>query len=427
MTPPISSSPEHAVPAKRGAGVVEGLDVRIGSTGGELLDTLGAALEGLSAKPSGPQALATRLGIDKVLASRLLKAVRAGDPISAVHRMPGPEPLRRVIAGLEAQGVAAGVVAKARRAVDRFESLIRHDLGDRGALDAIVSAWVPEARREFELRRKQAAFRAMSQLKGAEARAIMATVMLHPSTDGEHLDVLWLNGLIGLQRLRPGAGVKITTRRMSRDRGERMPRTLDGAPVNDLESLMLKEFCSGSSEGSAGGWPSMRVHHAGEVVHYSLGGDAFGPGSEIDLVFAEASPAELKRYRAPGSARKSYVFAETSVPAAVMQFDAIVHKDVFGGDAPGLRIYDTAFEGVAGANDPARDIDVLDMCEFVEPLGSGLSRCRSGDVPRYAELLRMACDKMSWDASVFRGYRVRIDYPVYGSQATMLFEAPERG
>ncbi len=424
MTPqsPTKKAPTKPPPAGTGAGAA--LDVRIGTTGGDLLTSLGAALDGLREKPAGPQALASRLGIDKVLASRLLKAVRAGDPISAVHRMPGPEPLRRVLAGLEAQGVPGAVVATARKAVDRFESLIRHEIGDRAALDAIVSAWVPEARREFELRRKQAAFRAMSQLKGAEARAIMATVMLHPSPDGEHLDVLWLNGLIGLQRLRPGASIKMTTRRMSRDRGERMPRTLDGAAVNDLESLMLKDFCTAPPNT---GWPSLRVHHAGEVVHYSLGGDAFGPGSAIDFVFAEASLAEIKRYRAPGSARKSYVFAETSVPAAVMQFDAIVHEDVFPGASPTLRLYDTAFEGVAGANDPARDIDVLDLCEFIEPLGTGLSRCRSADVPRYAELVKLACEKMSWDAAAFRGYRARIDYPVYGSQATMLFDAPERG
>ncbi|MFM9959333.1 MAG: hypothetical protein ACKVZJ_14845 [Phycisphaerales bacterium] len=400
------------------------LEARIGQTGDDLLSSFGAALEALPARPNGPQALAARLGIDKVLASRLLKAVRASDSVSAVHRMPGPEPLRRVLAGLEAQGVPGTVIAGARGAVDRFESLIRHEVGDRAALDAIVSAWVPEARREFELRRKQAAFRAMSQLKGAEARAIMATVMLHPSPDGEHLDVLWLNGLIGLQRLRPGAGVKITTRRMSRDRGERMPRTLDGAPVNDLESLLLKDYCTAPADGPL---PALRVHHSDEVVHYSLGGDGFGPGSAIDFVFAELSVAELKRYRATGSTRKSYVFAETSVPAAIMQFDALVHRDVLSaGRTPTLRVYDTAFEGVAGANDAARDIDILDLNETIEPMGTGLARCRSADVPRYAELLRTACMKMGWDESAFRGYRSRIDYPVYGSQVTMLFEAEER-
>lgn len=393
------------------------LEVRIGRTGDELLSTLVAALDGIRDRPSGPNALASRLGIDKVLASRFLKAVRAGDPMSAVHRMPGPEPLRRVLDGLESQGVSATALANARQAVDRFESLIVHDVGDRAALEAIVSSWVPEARREFESRRKQSAFRAMSQLKGAEARTIMGTVMLHPSPDGEHLDVLWLNGWIGLQRLRPGAGVKVATRRMSRDSGKRTPQTLDGTPVNDLESLLLKEFCSSPM-------PALRVHHSDEVVHYLLGGDGFGPSSAQDVVFAEASPADINRYRAQGSTRKTYVFAETSVPAAVMQFDAIVHKDVFTGSTPALRVYDTAFEGVAGANDPSRDIDILDLSESVEPMGQGLARFRSGDVPRYAELLRMACEKLSWDPASFVGYRARIEYPVYGSQATMLFDAP---
>lgn len=393
------------------------LEVRIERTGAELLSCLSVALDAVPAPTRRPQALAAKLGIDKVLASRVLKAVRAADPISAVHRMPGPDPLRRVLGALEASGAPAHTIEPARRAVERFDALIRRDLGDRSSLDAVLSAWVPEARREFELRRKQAAFRALSQLKGAEARSILATVMLHPSDDGTHLDVVWINGLVGVQRLRPGASVKITTRRMSRDRGDRAPRTLDGAPVADLPSLMLREFCSDPL-------PRLRVQHAGESVHYALDSEGFGPASASDIVFAEANMREIKRFRSADSNRKGYVFAETSVPAAVLQFDALLHDDAFPGATPQLRLIDTAFEGVADVNDPAREIDTLDMLESVEPMGRGLARARSADVPRYTDMLARVCGAMNWDPRAFRGHRVRIDYPVYGSQVAMLFDLP---
>ena len=162
------------------------------------------------------------------------------------------------------------------------------------------------------------------------------------------------------------------------------------------------------------------------------GGGEFGPRSAVDVFFGEVNLGELKRHvPAPaagaGPARKRYVFAEISTPSKALHFDALVHEDVYTGSDPSLRIYDTAFEGVADVNDPAREIDRLDLLESIEPLGLGLSRRRAAGVPRYSELLLAVCARMSWDPSRFRGHRCRIDYPLYGSQVAMLFDAPVKG
>ena len=142
----------HAAPGAtdREGGLPTGpLDVVIARTGDELLATLSRVLGQVPGTANaGPQALATRLGIDKVLASRLLKALRAGDPLAVVNRAPGPEPLRRVLDAAESLGVAEATLSPAREAVDRFERLIRDEIGDRSSLDAILAAWVPDARRE---------------------------------------------------------------------------------------------------------------------------------------------------------------------------------------------------------------------------------------------------------------------------------------
>ena len=126
-----------------------------------------------------------------------------------------------------------------------------------------------------------------------------------------------------------------------------------------------------------------------------------------------------------GSGRKAYVFAETSIPCEILQFDAFVHEDVYPGRSPALRLYDTAFDGVADINDPSRDIDRLDMLESIDELGRGLTSCRSQDIPRYHELLSHVFEQLGWSADAFRGYRSRIDYPVYGSQIAMMFDPPE--
>lgn len=395
------------------------LDVRIARVGDELLASLSAALSGAGARREGPQALAARLGVDKVLASRVLKAMRSADPMSAVHRAPGPEPLRRVVRALAEKGVDAAIIRRAENAIDAFERLIRDEIGDRSSLDAILSAWAPEARREFELRRKQAAFRAMSQLKGAEMSVLFAAVLLAPNASNpRRLDVVWINGALGLRRLRPGAGVKFATRRLSGQDGDRRPRTLAGVPVEGLDRLILDEFCTSPP-------PRLDAHKVGEVVHYTLGEEGYGPGSAVDLVFAEVNPAEIDRHRQPGSTRKRYVFAEISTPARALQFDCFMHEDALPIGDPELKIYDTAFEGVADVNDPAREIDRLDLLERIDPLAPGLAAARSPDAPRYAELLRFACASMGWEESKLRGYRCRIDYPIYGSQVAMAFTPPE--
>lgn len=396
------------------------IEIRIFQIGSCLMDSLGRVLDAIPDTPQGPQALARHINVDKVLASRLLRAVRSPDEMAALHRFPGPEPLRRVLRGASKVGVDAALIASAEDAVDRFACLIRDDLGDRGALDAIVSAWVPEARREFELRSKQTAFKAMSQLKGARADAILATAIIHPAADDGRLDLVWLSGVSGLQRLRPGAAVKLATRRMIPEDSDRRPFALDGKPVDGLHESVLDEFSGNPS-------PHIDTHHAGEVVHYTLGPAEFGPRHAQDIVIAEVNRSEMPSSIPKDQDRRAFFFAETSIPAKVLQFDAIVHRDVYPGSDPRLRIYDTASEGVADVNDHGRDMDQLDVLESIEPLGATVGRIGSSSIPRYGSLIRHVFDRVQWDRDAFRIFRCRIDYPIYGSQIAMCFDPPRHG
>ena len=412
------SNTEHRQPPADGPLAIaeEGVSAaRIGEIGAALVDSLAAALSRLPEFRSGPQRLADRLGVDKVVASRLLKGL-SGTVMEAVHRLPGPAPLRRVLAGCDGAGVPRALVATAERAVADFERLIRDEVGDRSALETVLSASVPAARREFELRRKQTAFRAMSQLKGAEADVLTAAVLLAPGADAERIDVVWVSGLLGLRRLRPGVPVKFATRRFLAKPGARRPTSLGGAPVDDLGQVRLDAFCSSPP-------PALRATRIGEVVHYTLGDEGFGPGHAADLAFCEVNRAELPRYLALTSTRRSYFFAEVQVPCRALLLDVVVHRGLFPKGEPELRIYDTVLEGVADANDPARDADRFDLDERITALPAG--GWRSARAPRHASLIAHVCERLAWDAGAMRIYRCEIDYPIYGSQVAMVFE-PER-
>ncbi len=395
------------------------LEVRINAAGEELLKGLTTVLGQIPATDAGPQQLAKELGIDKVLASRILKALRAPDPMSVVHRVPGPEPMRRLLKATSKLGVNPEDLIDANSAVDRFESLIRSEIGDRSALDAILSAWVPEARREFELRRKQAAFRAMSQLKGAQADVYAEAAIFYPSPDNEHIDIVWIKAVIGLHRLRPGVVVKFTSHRQIEDQSGRKTYTLAGDPVDSVSSATLEKYCSTPT-------PALDVHHAGELMHYTLQENCFGASSSIDLVTCEVNRAEIPRYIPDERNRKAWASSDINIPSKRMQFDVLVHKDLYNRSFPELRIYDTTINGQADINDPSRDVDQLDLLESIENLGEGLSRFGSSLVPNYRKMIEEVCTTLNFDASTLRGYRCAADYPIYGSQTAMIFSTQDR-
>ncbi|WP_428937472.1 hypothetical protein [Fontivita pretiosa] len=396
------------------------LEARISQIGGQLARRVSRVVAAIPGSPAGPVRLARAVGIDKVLASRLLRAAAGKDPVAVLKMMPGPEPLRRFASAAAKAGVARELVEQFQAAVAEFDELIRTEAGDRSGLDAILSAWLPEARQEFELRRKQAVYRAMSQLKGSSADVLLQTVFIHRSQDDpDQLDLVWVMGLLGLQRLRPDCMVKFASRRVAFDKStgqQRRPETLDGTPIEGYEGLLVQEFCSRPLA-------PVRVHPMNEVVYYTLGQNGFGPPSATDLVFVEVNRHELPRTVPPDRPRKRWVSAEITVAAKILVFDALVHRDL-NPTEPELFIYDTSFDGLANVNDPARDIDRMDLAESVQSMGTGIGKFRTTDVPWYPQLLSRVCQKLGWDGNALVGYRCRIDYPLYGSQVAMAWNAP---
>jgi hypothetical protein len=419
---PVSRTPQIPVRTEVPINPVAGgllsgpaLETEIILIGSALVSTLQALVDAIPTAGSGPVALAAALGQDKVFASRLLKSLRAGDAIASLYFMPGPEPLQRGIRAAAKRGVSKLVCQPAMEAATRFEWLIEKQVGDRSLLDSILSAWIPEARAEFELRRKQAAFKAMSQLKGAQAETILATCILAPSREPDLMDVIWVHGLTGLHRVRPGVTVKIASRRMSSEPKARRPMDLDLKEIDGTAAPLVQRFCSQPV-------PPVGVHRVQDAMFYTLGGDGFGAASAVDVYFAEVNLAEIKSNPAAVTFGL-YFFAEAAVPAKALQFDMVVHDALFNGDQPSLKLHDTVLEGVADVFDARRDLDRFDMLESVQSLGRGPGQLRSTRSPAYAPLMRMVSERLGYDSAAFRSYRCAIDYPIYGSQVSMAFAA----
>lgn len=100
----------------------------------------------------------------------------------------------------------------------------------------------------------------------------------------------------------------------------------------------------------------------------------------------------------------------------------LLHEDVWPGRGPQLLVFDTRIRGLASPDDPERTLDRLDVIEVIEPLGKGASRFRATEVGRHVEMVEYVCGKLGWDSSRLRGYRVRVQYPVFGAQYCVVFD-----
>lgn len=388
-----------------------GVEAKINEVGRELADSFGQVLDAIPGAPHRPRWLAQQLGLNAVLTSRLLKAARQRDPIVVAHVIPGPEPLRRVLRAAEKQRIDRRLIENASAAVDRFQQLIDAEAGDRSALDAIISGWLPDAREKVELIAKQSVFRGVSHLLGTSVDVAHYTVIMHPGAGRSgRADQLWIFNVQGLRRVRPGASVDYDTIHSAAPL-----LTVDGEPVDNLRGLLLEQFCSSPI-------PRLDVTHDGDIAQYTLSSSDVGVRSAVDLVHATYLPEKKEIELPPGEPqRKARMAVGINTPSRVFVFDAIIHEDIFPGQTPGLDIYRTA--GVFGSSPAARrDMDRLDVLESVQSIGQGSARLRSVDSPRHHEIIRFACERRGWDVERLRGFRCRIDYPMYSTEVVLSFD-----
>lgn len=358
------------------------------------------------------------LKLDRSLASRLLRAVRLYDPLASLHRMPGPHGVRLLLKAAGKVGVDRGLIARAEQALTDVERLVTTEVGDWKELDAAISGWLPDARQQFEMSNRQTAFRAMSNIKGVTADAEVSITLIHPgSANAEWVDRAGITGICRMKRLRPGAPMGLLHGSSIAPPPGTQRLSLDGKPIDPQHGApLLWDFSSLPV-------PRFSVQVAGDTVHYVLQGDGVGVGSMVDLLFADVMRGRYPAHKGV-SPRPATPGAVIDIPVKALIVDVLVHEDVWPGVEPELRMYDTAARGIANPTDVSRDMDRIDVLESIQDMGTRMERFRAREVGRYVEMVRFVCEKLGWDSERFRGYRCRVDHPVYGTQVSMIFDPP---
>lgn len=389
-------------------------EVEVSQVAHNLAASMLLLLDEMCGNEVGPARLAKTAGIDKGSASRLLSAIRARDPLAVAFRVPGPEVLERVIRVAVATGVATGVVSRARQAVAELEAIINRFPGGRTTFNGIVSSYLPEAKTRLYASTKQTLYRGYSQLKGYSVDVDFTTIFMQPQASSEYVEYTVVSGVLGLRRLRPDAVIQLSAHVIGDNNLGWRCTTLEGLPIDDINAARLDDFCSS---------------HPAEVAATQIGTATVTTVLEHNTSLT--APVDLvlgHRHRLPApkqdSGRLSGAGVEVDKPIRLLQFDMFVHTDLYRGLHPEAILVDTAFRGLVNLNDPSRLRDRIETIDTVEHLGRGFARARASHIGRYTDLLRHVCSYTGCCEADFRGFRLLLNYPIYGTQATLAFRQP---
>lgn len=360
------------------------------------------------------------LGLDKKLGWQVFRVIQAPSPMTAGFAVPSHVSTRRLVAAAQKRGATSQTGQHLADTVARFERFVRENTENRAEFESIIADWAPEGRESIELANRRDCFHAMSRLRGIACQTTFYTYISHPSDDGDTIDRVMLHGYWGVRRL--GSSVRLLGEHIhspdaSSDTTE---RTLDGEPITDPQGILLADFCSQPV-------PTFEtsVSAPGEMVFW-MQSDDIGLRSAAEVAFAARRNAAGGRYRTDERPSSNYFVTPVS-PTQRIIFDCVMHKDLITGD-PRVFVHETAASGpvASHAEFARRKPDMLDWRPPVRSLGQGVARLRMRFVPRYVDMLNLACEKSGWDPASFLCYRVEVEYPVPSWQISLAFEKPVR-
>ena len=178
------------------------LRLRIEATGRELRRAIGSVLEAVAGPRPRPTRVARAIGLDKSLASRLVRAVRTTSDMDLMHFVPSPGGLH-IFADLARKHADPASVEHLRAAADRFAELLDAVPGGRASIDAQIAESSRVALEKREHIAKQASFKAMSFLLGHFCDVLTTSLFLVPAANGKRIDGIEIHRRLGLRRMRP--------------------------------------------------------------------------------------------------------------------------------------------------------------------------------------------------------------------------------
>ena len=359
-----------------------------------------------------PSALATHLGVSRVLISRTLGAIALPNPLDMLQRVPGPETLRGIVEAAVTKGAPQTTADAAIDAIEQFSRIIRDSFGTRAALNAAICANQPDMQRRLELESRYRVFKGMRELRGVEAATWLSTTFVAPNHDNPAmLSATVLQGFIALRRLRNDVPVNFAF-----DSIGAVANAHTNAVDVPASTLLLEDLYTHKPA-------VLDVDTMGGKMMYRLRQSGLGKHALTDMLAMVRVPEWRSRFARPDRPLVG-PFAQPTAPVKLLVFDLLAPAGTFTEESPLLSVYAPSMRGAANPNDAWRDIDRALVPETVEIYKPGEQSFEMPEIPNYRHMLTRVAGEMRLDLDALQLYRVRMAYPVFGFQFVISLQLP---
>jgi len=381
---------------------------RIEAVGRDLRRAVATVLEAVAGPKPRPARISLATGLDKSLASRLVRAVQSPSDLELMHLVPSPAGLH-ILADLAARHADPASIDILLAATKRFERLLDSVPGGRAAIDAQISESSPAALEKREHIAKQASFKAMSFLLGHFCDVFTTSLFLVPSDNGQRVDGIEIHRRTGLRRMRPSTPLALMSVWSEPDDAatENAIRfeTLDGELGSaNPAGFILPEF-------STQPIPELEVVQAGETTTLVLAGD---PDVHAPAQFTSALRIRNGWPLIPESRMyplRGYVL---HMPCRRMVRDVYLAESLYADASPRVSFL---LPGPRAAMQPPRDdgrshFTEVDLTTSIEQLPPGLPSYTIPGVVNHGAAVRHVLERAGHGDTRFRGWRCAVTYPV---------------
>jgi hypothetical protein len=107
----------------------------------ELRKSLNTLVTAFGSKPTQPQDMARRLGVNRNLTWKLSKVLCANDLQEAIQHLPGEEGVEIMLRAAQKKGVTRKLANNVRSAHAAFNRVVEVHSGDRATLELMLDSW----------------------------------------------------------------------------------------------------------------------------------------------------------------------------------------------------------------------------------------------------------------------------------------------
>jgi hypothetical protein len=250
----------------------------------------------------------------------------------------------------------------------------------------------------------------MSHTIGVQAKTRLQLAIVNESDDGSEFDIAMISGLYGLRVLRELPRVRVF--------GHSLGPANDTAQVQ-LHPLGLSDAAGGHLLAAFCSQPLPETSVLDQSNQYSqwreisIEHPEVGKTGTSNLVFGTV-------YRhVPALNQPLNLSKSTNKPVETLLFDVLKRRGRAGCVEP---------RGEATLGDGerfGREVFPLKGKFKPERLGLGPDLLATPEIPHYRDLLRAVADKLNWDIEGFDAWRIRAEFPIYQSNLTMSWPAPD--